>query len=246
MAFHSLRNHNQILLFLLGFILITILLTAIINFNATNLQTHASGAVAAPSAPPGVFRLTTVPGSSDPNQDEWSMFRGQLNHTGAAHTPPISHTGPFWNYTTGGAVRSSPAVAGGHVYVGSNDKVYCLDATAGTSLWSYTTGGQGDSSPAVTSGRVYVGSNDNRVYCLNATTGEGLWSYTTGGAVISSPAVAGGRVFVGSYDAKVYCLPLILQSANPEQQIPGFTMPFIIVGAVITVGFLISKRRMKF
>jgi mannitol-specific phosphotransferase system IIBC component len=32
-----------------------------------------------------------------------------------------------WNYTTGGGVYSSPAVAGGRVYVGSDDgKVYCL------------------------------------------------------------------------------------------------------------------------
>jgi hypothetical protein len=34
-----------------------------------------------------------------------------------------------WSYTTGGAVASSPAVAGGTVYVCSNDdKVYALSA----------------------------------------------------------------------------------------------------------------------
>ena len=40
-----------------------------------------------------------------------------------------------------GEVSSSPAVAGGVVYVGSDDgKVYALSASTGTQIWSYTTG----------------------------------------------------------------------------------------------------------
>jgi outer membrane protein assembly factor BamB len=159
---------------------------------------------------PGDLHLSTVPGSSDPNQDEWPMFRGQLNHTGVAHTTSTVSTSPFWSYSTGGSVYSSPAVVGGRVYVGSGDgKVYCLDAITGGSIWNYTTGDSiGWSSPAVADGRVYIGSQDYKVYCLDALTGGFLWSYTTGGYVRSSPAVAGGRVYVGSSsgDAKVYCL----------------------------------------
>ena len=102
------------------------------------------------------------------------------------------------------------------------------------------------SSPAVVSGRVYVGSNDKKIYCLNATTGESLWSYTTGGAVQSSPAVANGRVYVGSYDYKIYCLPLNLQSGGTTPgPVPGFTMPFIILGAILTVCFVVLKKRMN-
>ena len=49
---------------------------------------------------------------------------------------------PRWTYTTGGAVTSGPAVAGGTVYVGSYDrKVYALDAATGRPRWTYTTGG---------------------------------------------------------------------------------------------------------
>jgi outer membrane protein assembly factor BamB len=55
-------------------------------------------------------------------------------------------TGKFvWNYTIGSIVGSSPAVAGGKVYVGSHDiysvgRVYCLNADTGALIWSYSTG----------------------------------------------------------------------------------------------------------
>jgi outer membrane protein assembly factor BamB len=108
-----------------------------------------------------------------------------------------------WNYTTRGAVESSPAVANGIVYVGSDDNnLYALNATTGAKLWNTTGGG----SPAVANGIVYVGSDDNNLYAFNATTGAKLWNYTTGGAVESSPAVANGVVYVGSEDGNVYAI----------------------------------------
>ena len=67
---------------------------------------------------------------------------------------------------------SSPAVAGGVVFVGSYDgKVYALNASTGALIWSYTTGASVFSSPAVAGGVVYVGSDDRKVYALNASTG---------------------------------------------------------------------------
>ena len=53
--------------------------------------------------------------------------------------PPATSAGPTPPEI---AVDSSPAVAGGTVYVGSHDgKVYALDAATGHLRWSYTTGG---------------------------------------------------------------------------------------------------------
>jgi hypothetical protein len=72
----------------------------------------------------------------------------------------------MWNYTTG-AARSSVAVAAdGKVYIGSDDKVYCLNSTTGAFIWSYTTGDIVRSSPAVFDGKVYIGSHDGNVYCF--------------------------------------------------------------------------------
>ena len=64
---------------------------------------------------------------------------------------------------------SSPAVAGGVVYVGSSDNhVYALDASTGELLWRYETGDDVSSSPVVADGVVYVRSNDNYVYAIGA------------------------------------------------------------------------------
>ena len=44
----------------------------------------------------------------------------------------------LWSYTTGRQCESSPAVANGVVYVGSDDgNVYALNASTGAKLWSY-------------------------------------------------------------------------------------------------------------
>src|SRR5215469_12304096 len=113
-----------------------------------------------------------------------------------------------WSYPTGG--QSSPAVANGTVYIGSDDDhVYALNAATGAKEWSHRIGGNGfgvESSPAVANGTVYVGSMNDRVYALNAATGAKEWSYATGDWVQSSPAVANGTVYVGSQDGRVYAL----------------------------------------
>jgi len=116
----------------------------------------------------------------------------------------------LWNYTAGGSVTySSPAIANGVVYFGSDGgNVYALNADNGALLWSYANSGAVQSSPAVANGVVYIGSDDNNLYALNASTGAQLWSYTTGGSVESAPAVANGVVYVGSDDGNVYAFGL--------------------------------------
>jgi uncharacterized repeat protein (TIGR01451 family) len=120
-----------------------------------------------------------------------------------------------WQSPTGNIYDSvsSPVVANGVVYYGSEDSgvltghVYALNASTGAQLWSFETGGPVDSSPAVANGVVYIGSWDHNLYALNASTGAKLWSFTTGDALeSSSPAVANGVVYVGSIDGNVYAL----------------------------------------
>ena len=125
---------------------------------------------------------------------------------------------PFGNY-----IVSSPAVANGVVYVGSEDGIFYAFSAAGTTgcsgtpktckpLWTATTRGAIESSPAVVNGVVYIGSDDTKLYAFSAagTTDcsgtrkrcKPLWTGTTGatGGPIgySSPAVANGMVYVGS------------------------------------------------
>jgi outer membrane protein assembly factor BamB len=116
----------------------------------------------------------------------------------------------LWEFETGGAVHSSPAIGSdGTVYVGSDDKkLYAINGKSGVKLWEFETGGAVHSSPAIGSdGTVYVGSQDKKLYAINGKTGVKLWEFETGGAVHSSPAIGSdGTVYVGSDDKKLYAI----------------------------------------
>jgi serine/threonine-protein kinase len=105
-------------------------------------------------------------------------------------------------------IHSTPAVAGGRVYVSAGGRrgVVAIDAATGTVDWSAALPMSSGSSPAVVNGMVYVGDTDAQVYALDASTGAVRWTFKTGGFVRSSPAVADGTVFVGSDDGYLYAL----------------------------------------
>ena len=62
----------------------------------------------------------------------------------------VGKLGLKWSYATSGYVTSSPAVANGVVYFGSdesdNNYVYALNASTGAVLWTYTNDGVAGSS----------------------------------------------------------------------------------------------------
>jgi len=171
------------------------------------------------SAPPGINWITGVARvtgraaqASFSVQTDWAQFHSSASRSGLnPYENVLSRTtagnlGLRWRYFAGSlGVASSPAVANGMVYAGSDDgSVYALNASTGALLWQFTTGNTVESSPAVANGMVYVGSDDFNVYALNASTGAKLWQFTTGNVVESSPAVANGLVYIGSDDSKVY------------------------------------------
>lgn len=65
-----------------------------------------------------------------------------------------------WEFKTDSFVMSSPTVAGGVVFVGSNDRfIYAIDIENGTENWSLETPYQVRSSPVVLEGVVYIGAD---------------------------------------------------------------------------------------
>ena len=112
-----------------------------------------------------------------------------------------------WNFPTSGPL-DSPAVAGGIVYVGSQDgTVYAVKASTGIQVWKRATGKIVDSSPAVSGGQVYIGNDGGTLYSLNASTGSVSWSLTPDSWPIrDSPAVDGGDVFIASDYGRVYAI----------------------------------------
>ncbi|MGZ8847238.1 MAG: outer membrane protein assembly factor BamB family protein [Pyrinomonadaceae bacterium] len=72
-----------------------------------------------------------------------------------------------WTFTTRARVESSPAIAGGRVFIGSNDGMfYVLNLTTGSKLWEFNAGAPLSASPAIANGRIVIGSQDGRLYCF--------------------------------------------------------------------------------
>ena len=73
----------------------------------------------------------------------------------------------IWTFATKARVDSSPAIADGRVYTGSNDgHFYVLDLATGKKLWDFEAGAPLSASPAIAAGRIAIGSQDGRVYCF--------------------------------------------------------------------------------
>lgn len=77
----------------------------------------------------------------------------------------------LWEHSFGGSTLSSPVVADGKVYVGSDydGYLYCRNADDGTPLWNYSTEMGITCSAVVANGRVYIGNNEGLFFCFGAT-----------------------------------------------------------------------------
>jgi outer membrane protein assembly factor BamB len=161
-----------------------------------------------------------------------STFHGNLAHTGVYDSPgPRKFTGVKWTFKTNGPVVSSPAIAGGLVFIGSLDgSLYAIDQEIGQQKWKTDPTDSVASSPAVANGIVYYLSYDRALYAVAADTGAAKWLFATGGerrfeakglhglmpadqnipdpmdVFLSSPAVFNGRVYFGSSDGHVYAV----------------------------------------
>jgi uncharacterized repeat protein (TIGR01451 family) len=142
-----------------------------------------------------------------------------------------------WTYNTGtgGLIYSSPTVANGLVYIGSEDhNLYAIHATTGQKAWKFTTRNQEVASPAYANGIVYVASNDHSIYAVNATTGRLIWTKSTGLFLDASPAVANGVVYEGSDDGSLYAY-----NATTGAQLLKITLPDWIQSSPAVAGDLV-------
>ena len=155
------------------------------------------------------IRENLLAGDFVASEQEWPIFQGDTASTGfrpQASAPALPVT-EIWHFETGHTVHSSPAVADGTVFVGSNDgNLYAVDASTGEEVWQFETGRWVSSSPSVIEGTVFVGSGDNTLYAVDTSTGEEVWQFETGSGIQSSPAVADGFVFVRSDDGNLYAV----------------------------------------
>ncbi len=202
--------------------------------------------------PPEEINSNSPPG-------EWTMFRHDLAHSGSAEPGgPLPQGVLKWVFSTGAPIHSSPAVANGVVYFGSQDyKLYALDAESGAKRWEYKTGSWVESSPTIASGIVYFGSNDGQLYALDARSGEKLWDFKTRYPVRSSAAVANGVVYFGSDDYYLYAVDAKegVELWRYDTRSPASSSPAVANGIVYTGGgsgfsyalnCLNGQRRLRF
>ncbi len=161
-----------------------------------------------------------------------AMFRGSIQHSGVYDSAAVAQFHRVkWKFHTNGMVFSSPAVVGGTVYVGSNDRnLYAVDLESGAQKWKFSAQSRIPSSPAVAGGVVYFGSYDGFLYAVSAVDGKLKWKFQTGGErryagthlhgsqpvaenmpdpfdfYLSSPVVWQGAIFFGSGDGNIYSL----------------------------------------
>ena len=169
------------------------------------------------------------------------------------YTTWYNSAGPSHGYHWGNTV-SSPAVAYGHVYMGSSDfDVFCLDVTSGDKIWNFSTGAGVYAPPTVAGGYVFAGSYDGNVYCLNASSGVEIWRVAAGvfspvsaGGAARSPVVADGVVYVVGNGVLSAWGSSSSGSSSSGSSFPSFEVILAVVVVVIvaTIGvYVYSKRR---
>jgi outer membrane protein assembly factor BamB len=148
-------------------------------------------------------------------QSGWSIYRGDRGLGGVAEGELKTPLELQWTYATEAAIASSPVIAEGRAYVGSDDgHVHCMDLQSGEPIWAFPTDDMIEAPPLVLDGKVYIGSSDFFFYALDALTGELQWKYETDDKILGGANWLEGpdgkkRVVVGSYDTHLYCFDAI-------------------------------------
>jgi outer membrane protein assembly factor BamB len=121
-----------------------------------------------------------------------------------------------WKRKLGGLSASSPAVAGGSVYVSilevrkgvKRGRIVALKIRTGKVRWSRDLDTRTESSPLLNSGRLYVGTEKGVLLALNAHNGRTVWRYQADGAIKASPTLARGVLYFGDYEGYVHAVRL--------------------------------------
>ena len=114
----------------------------------------------------------------------------------------------LWTYSTGGAIKTSPALRNGIIYFGSDDGyVYAL-LENGDLLWRVRTGGSVSSSPAFLGDVLYVGSSDGKLYAVESRcyTYRLLWSYDASSPITTTPATHGNSIYFTTQSGYLYAV----------------------------------------
>ncbi|MEO6199402.1 MAG: PQQ-binding-like beta-propeller repeat protein [Sphingomicrobium sp.] len=152
--------------------------------------------------------------------------------------------GIVWQVRPGGPLRGAPTVAGGALYVMSQDnQVYSLDTSNGKTNWSAAAaleiaGVFGSASPAVAQGTVVAGFSSGELNAYRYENGRQVWqdalqrtSITTSVSSLSDidadPVIDSGQVFAVGQGGRMVALELTTGQRLWESNIAGIATPWI-------------------
>lgn len=106
--------------------------------------------------------------------------------------------------------RSTAALVGSELYVGSSGGIYAFNAITGTRTW-FDQGTNAVASPSVSGApgdqMAFVGDMSGTLHALSLTDGSDIWTMASGSPFIySSAAISGGMAFVGTPNGDVMAL----------------------------------------
>jgi polyvinyl alcohol dehydrogenase (cytochrome) len=146
-----------------------------------------------------------------PSWNGWGADEGNSRFQPAAAAGLTAESVPklklkwAFGFPNGSSAYGQPAIAGGRVYVGSdNGFVYALDAASGCVYWSFQA--QGGVRTAVTLGKngaryaAYFGDVKANVYAVDAETGAQVWTKSAEShplaRITGAPVLFNGRLYV--------------------------------------------------
>ena len=105
-----------------------------------------------------------------------------------------------------GPLRSSPRIAEGHVFAGSDDGgLYAINLMSTRKAWRLDTAAAIRSTPFITTDYIYFGNEDGEFHCVDFR-GQVKWKFNAKRGITSSPLVDGGTVYFTSLDTSIYAL----------------------------------------
>ena len=219
------------------------------TFRGGKDRTGHVDAVAGPSSigtPAWVFRdeeSMAVDFSSSPTVVGDRLYIGAVRGSvfsiaGATYCIDTVSQQVVWRHPSPIPIFSSPAVAGGRVYIGEgyhhddNCHLRCLDAKTGEQIWSFPTKSHVESTPFISQGKLYFTAGADGVYCIDALEGQEIWHYPDVHADMS-PVVHQGKAYFGTGygDYKIYAV-----DATTGQEVWAREVPYPVWGSPSAAG----------
>ena len=128
----------------------------------------------------------------------WGKHQAWLQCLDATRTGNVTKSGRVWSYPLERHCMSTPAVAGGLVFVGDSGKrLHCVDAETGQPQWTHEVKGEIWASPLVADGRVYFASRNGELLVFAASREKRLLSEVKlPEAISATPVAANGVLYV--------------------------------------------------